>query len=190
MRPAHTPAWVLAAVLAAALVGCGTAQGPSAPSGAPTSPTSTKGSPGSTTSGPPTSPGAPPSGGTTTSPPVPPPSRGPTPTLGRSWAPAQQGYGTVRPTRISNGGDPTGLVERVRWSSWGGAQALATGRADYLGPNQIVADATMQPASVVAFDLGQCDGRLMYRKVTWYFPQHGQHFDAADAIDICTGQSG
>src|SRR5215470_919703 len=34
----------------------------------------------------------------------------PEPTLGQVWAPSQQGYGTVRPTKVFNGGDPTGMI--------------------------------------------------------------------------------
>jgi len=40
---------------------------------------------------------------------------------------------------------------------------------------------------VVAFDLGSCDGKLMYQAVEWYFPQHGQAFDAGQYENICTG---
>jgi hypothetical protein len=39
----------------------------------------------------------------------------------------------------------------------------------------------------VAFDLGNCDGKLMYRAVEWYFPQHGEHFNPRQYEDICTG---
>src|SRR5579864_5025064 len=49
-----------------------------------------------------------------------------------------QGFGQVRPAEIFNGGDPTGLVTQVDWRSWGGAQAIATGISDYVGPNQTV----------------------------------------------------
>ncbi len=78
------------------------------------------------------------------------------------------GFGQVKPTRIFNGGDPTGLVTRVVWKSWGGARALATGESDYVAPTQSVATGTEEPVTVVAFDLGSCDGKLMYRAVEWY----------------------
>jgi hypothetical protein len=39
---------------------------------------------------------------------------------------------------------------------------------------------------VVAFDLGDCDGTYMYRRLGLFFPQHGQAFDAANnSEDIC-----
>jgi len=40
---------------------------------------------------------------------------------------------------------------------------------------------------VVAFDLGTCDGKLMYQAIEWYFPQHGQSFNPNTYQDICTG---
>jgi hypothetical protein len=97
------------------------------------------------------------------------------------------GFGAVKPSRIFNGGDPTGLVTHIVWSSWGGTQATAAGTAEYVGPNQSVAQGTEQTATVVAFDLGTCDGKLMYQAVEWYFPQHGQAFNPGQYENICTG---
>jgi hypothetical protein len=97
------------------------------------------------------------------------------------------GFGQVKPSEIFNGGDPTGLVTHVVWTSWGGAQAVATGISDYVGPGQTVADGTEESVAVVAFKLGTCGGRLMYQAVEWYFPQHKQAFDPSRYQDICTG---
>ena len=36
------------------------------------------------------------------------------PVLGRARNPYQRGYGSVRPSAIDSGGDPTGIVEGVR----------------------------------------------------------------------------
>lgn len=98
-----------------------------------------------------------------------------------------QGFGQVKPTKIFNGGDPTGLVTNVAWSSWGGTQATATGTAEYVGPNQSVAQGTEESATVVAFDLGTCDGKYMYQAIEWYFPQHNQAFNPSTYENICTG---
>ena len=98
-----------------------------------------------------------------------------------------QGFGQVKPAKIFNGGDPTGLVTQVVWRSWGGAQAVATGISDYVGPNQTVAEGRQEPVTVVAFNLGICDGRLMYQAVEWYFPQHKQAFDPGRYENVCTG---
>jgi hypothetical protein len=121
-------------------------------------------------------------------PPTPPPAA--VPTLGQPagvFAHGSSGFGQVKPSKIFNGGDPTGLVTGVTWSSWGGAQATGSGTSDYVGPNQSVAQGTEQTATVVAFNLGTCDGKLMYQAVEWYFPQHGQAFNPNQYENICTG---
>jgi hypothetical protein len=98
-----------------------------------------------------------------------------------------QGFGQVKPAKIFNGGDPTGLVTHMAWSSWGGTQATATGTAEYVGPNQSVASGTEETTTVVAFDLGTCDGKYMYQAIEWYFPQHNQAFNPSTYENICTG---
>jgi hypothetical protein len=98
-----------------------------------------------------------------------------------------EGFGQVKPSRIFNGGDPTGLVTGITWSSWGGAKATATGTAVYVGPNQSVAQGTEETATVVAFNLGSCGGKLMYQAIEWYFPQHGESFNPGTYENICTG---
>ncbi|MDP9075365.1 MAG: hypothetical protein M3N98_14620 [Actinomycetota bacterium] len=89
---------------------------------------------------------------------------------------------------LSLGGDPTGIVSNVRWQSWGGAQATGTGTTSYVGPNQSVANASQETATVVAFKLATCQGVFAYGAIEWYFPQHGQVFDPNRYIDTCTGQ--
>jgi hypothetical protein len=112
-----------------------------------------------------------------------------TPALGRPAGVFAHGtgFGEVRPARIFNGGDPTGLVTHIVWTSWGGPRAAGTGTSDYVGPGQSVATGSEQRATVVAFSLGSCHGKLMYRAVEWYFPQHGQSFSASHYQDICHG---
>jgi len=119
----------------------------------------------------------------------PPASPSGTPTLGQLAGDFAhgQGFGQVKPSEIFNGGDPTGLVTHIAWSSWGGSQATATGTAEYVGPNQSVAQGTEESATVVAFDLGTCDGKYMYQAVEWYFPQHNQAFSASTYENVCTG---
>lgn len=97
------------------------------------------------------------------------------------------GFGQVMPSEIFNGGDPTGLVAQISWKSWGGSEAVGIGKAEYVGPNQTVAAGTEEPATIVAFDLGNCDGKLMYRAVEWYFPQHGQTFRPGQYENVCSG---
>jgi hypothetical protein len=111
------------------------------------------------------------------------------PTLGR---PAGlfahgEGFGQVRPPKIFNGGDPTGLVTHITWRSWGGARASGTGTSDYVGPGQSVATGSQERVTVVAFNRGSCHGRDMYRAVEWYFPAHSQSFSPHRYQNICTG---
>jgi len=98
-----------------------------------------------------------------------------------------QGFGQAQPAKIFNGGDPTGLVTHITWPSWGGRKAIGSGTAEYVGPDQSVATGTQKPATVVAFHLGTCDGKLMYQAVEWYFPGAGQSFDPTHYENICTG---
>ena len=98
-----------------------------------------------------------------------------------------QGFGQVNPSEVFNGGDPTGLVTKIVWNSWGGPKSVGAGITTYVGPNQTAAQGTQQSATIVAFDLGTCNGKLMYRAVEWYFPQHGQLFDPNAYENICTG---
>ena len=98
-----------------------------------------------------------------------------------------QGFGQVEPAKIFNGGDPTGLVTHITWQSWGSRRAIGSGTAEYVGPNQSVATGKPKPATVVAFHLGMCDGKLMYQAVEWYFPGEGQSFDPTHYENICTG---
>jgi hypothetical protein len=107
------------------------------------------------------------------------------PVLGQSRTDTQ-GYGSARPTTLDNGGDPTGVVTNVSWQSWGGAQATGTGLAYYDPPNVPVAQATQEQATVVAFDLGTCQGQYMYQAVEWYFPESGGSFDATNYLDVCS----
>jgi hypothetical protein len=114
----------------------------------------------------------------------------PLPTLGRTGPfPAGIGFGRAKPTEISLGGDPTGILSRITWHSWGGSQATGTGTSTYVGPGQTVAQGAQETATVVAYDLGTCNGSPAYRQVTWYFPQHGQTpaDNGGTPINACTG---
>lgn len=108
------------------------------------------------------------------------------PTLGRIWALDQQGYGQRRPSKIFNGGDPSGMVTDIRWQDWGAAKAIGEGKSLYV--TEYVSRAGMESARVVAFDLGKCGSSLSYRAIEWYFPQHRQTFDPRNYINICTGR--
>jgi hypothetical protein len=109
------------------------------------------------------------------------------PTLGVVWASNQRGYGTVRPSEVFNGGDGHGEIWNITWSSWGGAQVTGTGTAGYADPGEVNADEKPTPVVIVAWDLGPCNGKQVYRAVDWYFPSTGQTLIQDPHINICTG---
>ncbi|MEV4318077.1 hypothetical protein [Actinocrispum sp. NPDC049592] len=111
----------------------------------------------------------------------------PEPLLGTVWSEGQEGYGTAHPKTIYNGGDPTGWVTDVHWQSWGDPVAIGTGMASD-ARNTVVADAPQRKATVRAFNLGVCKGKLMYQAIEWYFPSQGDKFDPHHYINICTGE--
>ncbi len=122
-----------------------------------------------------------------TSTPLPPPGvpllGRPTPVGSYSW-PA--GFGLVEPSSFSFGTGNSG-VEGIEWSSWGSPEAVGTGLAGYVAPGEFGYQATLQTATVVAFDLGNCGGQLMYQAIEWYFPEDGGSFNPSRSLNICSG---
>jgi hypothetical protein len=192
---------ILAAIGAIAITGCSAASAPSAgptfgaaptatgtPAGGSTAPGSaaTSAAPATGTASAPATPSTAPAAA---APQVPAGPSSAVPVLGRLAGLFAQGagFGQVKPAKIFNGGDPTGLVTQLTWSSWGGAKATGSGMSDYAGPGQSVATGTQQPVTVVAFNLGTCHGTLMYRAVEWYFPGQGQTFSPGRYENICAG---
>ena len=135
-----------------------------------------------------------PSSTTTTSPTT----TGVAPTLGSAaWGAALgpyagiSGFGEVAPASFSEG--PTAespQVESISWSNWGAPEATGQGQAiDGTGQSGPVSSWPVKPATVVAFDLGSCDGGApAYQAVTYYFPEDGQTFTPTTATNACTGQ--
>jgi hypothetical protein len=117
---------------------------------------------------------------------------GTAPTLGLKQASSNwgAGFGAVRPAAINFNGDPTSFISKIRWNRWGGRQAVGHGIAGFVWPGFAVADGTRYVgATVVAFDLGKCDGQLAYQREEWYFPQYGERFARTSAgWNICTGK--
>jgi hypothetical protein len=110
------------------------------------------------------------------------------PILAGPWSLNQEGYGHVRPRAVFNGGDPTGLIRRIEWLTWGGPRAVGVGISTYVAPGQITAEGRPESAVIVLFKLGTCHGRRAYDAIQWYFPEHGEHFDPHRAgYKICTG---
>lgn len=99
-------------------------------------------------------------------------SGGARPTLGPAYYPEpyQEGFGHVRPATIYQGGDPTGLVCRIHWFSWGGRAAIGEGTGWYVGPRQSVNEGHPALAVVVLSKLGRWQGHSAYLRYQWYFP--------------------
>lgn len=112
----------------------------------------------------------------------------PIPTLGVAWKQFLKGYGTVRPGYISGDGDPTSIVSAVSWETWGGATAIGTGTSSDPRGARSTAESVQRQATVEAFDLGECNGKLAYRAVEWYFPSVGDKFNPASYLNTCTGE--
>lgn len=111
------------------------------------------------------------------------------PTLGRAVVPgpiSTHGFGTIRPVAIDFGGDSSGVVEHITWSTWSGTEALGTGMAEYVGPHQSIAEGSQLTATVVAFKLGTCGAGPAYTAVEWYFPSKDEFFNPAKYFNACT----
>jgi serine/threonine-protein kinase len=108
---------------------------------------------------------------------------------GDRWAPDVIGFGDVRPREINANGDPTSYAVDITWESWGGSQAIGRGTAGWYPPDGYASDTELYPAVIVAYDLGDCGGRLGYRSVGWYFPTQGDtSLSPGDGYrDICEG---
>jgi hypothetical protein len=85
------------------------------------------------------------------------------------------------------GGDPTGNLTQIRWTSCRGAEAVGTGISLYVSSTEITAAGTESEATVVAFNPGTCNGSFAYQAVEWYFPQHHGYFDPREDMNACTG---
>ena len=82
-----------------------------------------------------------------------------------------KGFGQVKPRTIFLGGDPTGLVCRIHWLTWGGALAVGTGVGWTINSHESVAEGAPALAVVVLSRLGTWHGRPAYKSWTWYFPE-------------------
>jgi hypothetical protein len=75
-----------------------------------------------------------------------------------------EGWGTVRPHTIYNGGVPSGLIRNVHWSSWGGEVARGRGRhAIYKPHGGYYRHAVV--ARLKAVRIGSCERRNAYLKL-------------------------
>lgn len=81
----------------------------------------------------------------------------PTPVIGipHSFGAHSQGWGHVRPRVLYNGGDGSGDISLITWSSWGGATARGVGKNSIFSPK---GGYYRRPVNIQlrATDLGPC----------------------------------
>jgi len=79
-----------------------------------------------------------------------------------------RGWGTSRPKSIDNGGDPSGIVNKIRWSTWGGKAAIGYGLTWVNKPTGGYY-ATQARIELKALNIGLCypKGPRAYRKLAY-----------------------
>ena len=79
-------------------------------------------------------------------------------------APTGAGWGAERPHRLYNGGDLSGLISRIHWVSWGGAEARGHGRHSLFRPR---GGYYHHPVVIQmrAKQVGTCEGRRAYLRL-------------------------
>jgi hypothetical protein len=94
------------------------------------------------------------------------------PVLGRTgYVLYGEGWGSARPTKIFNGGDPSGLVTNIRWQSWGGTEAFGVGKNSIFKPGGGYYP-DLVTIELRASDLGRCPqgGQIAYRRLYFRVP--------------------
>jgi hypothetical protein len=97
-----------------------------------------------------------------------------TPTLGSRLGRDTKGFGQAEPRTVFLGGDPTGLVAKLIWKSWGEPVTLGTGTGYYPPPGKPVAAAVKVPVTLTASSLGACKGHKAYKRLSFTFHYHGK----------------
>jgi hypothetical protein len=88
-----------------------------------------------------------------------------TPVLGfKNFEVNGRGWGTAHPKRIFNGGDPSGLVNHLRWSHWGRGKAFAVGKTYTYKPHGGYYGREVKDR-LRASDLGRCHHKLAYKRL-------------------------
>lgn len=110
------------------------------------------------------------------------------PTLGVVWSSGgQKGYGRVEPETVFNGGDPSGMVDHVRWRGWGTHRAVGIGRG-WFPRGRAQPGFRRATVKLVASGLGACRGRTAYTGIEFFFLVSGRYERGAH-YNICTGDS-
>jgi hypothetical protein len=90
----------------------------------------------------------------------------------KNFLPYGEGWGSVRPHRISNGGDLSGLITHVHWRSWGGQVARGRGLNSIFKPS---GGYYKHPVHIKlkATNKGRCTSRgpVAYRRLSFRSPK-------------------
>jgi hypothetical protein len=114
----------------------------------------------------------------------------------KSFVSGGEGWGTPHPSRIYNGGDPSGLVSDIHWTDWGQSVAPGTGMHSIFKPG---GGYYPQPvmAHLRASDIGTCSpgGPRAYLKLTVQDPTRpggplGPPYAWSEARTLCSYGSG
>jgi hypothetical protein len=104
-------------------------------------------------------------------------------------APNGDGFGTVEPSEIFNGGDPSGSVTKIHWTGWGNPSAIGYGLNPIFKPG---GGYFRKPARIElrATDLGKCGSQAAYTRLEIRIPKHpgsklGKWLLWSDAKTIC-----
>lgn len=81
------------------------------------------------------------------------------------------GWGKPHPPELYNGGDPSGLISHIHWSSWGARTASGRGRNAIFRPTGGYYR-KLVPIELRAYDRGQCvrHGVLAYQRLSFREP--------------------
>jgi hypothetical protein len=111
------------------------------------------------------------------------------PTLGLPMM-GQGGYGQVRPRSVNNGGDSMSFVTHVHWVTWGGPMAVGYGVANWMPPHaKCTCGSVPRSAKVIATNLGHCQGQLVYRSFSWFFPEYNERFRHRSGSSLCRSRA-
>ncbi len=109
----------------------------------------------------------------------------------KAFAPMGKGFGTVAPREIFNGGDPSGLVEKIKWSHWGQRSATGWGATSIFKPHGGYYPHLVK-SELRATRLARCtkNGRPAYTHLEERVPSHpggalGKWFAWSGAKSVC-----
>jgi hypothetical protein len=89
----------------------------------------------------------------------------------KAFAPNGWGWGTKKPARIFNGGDPSGSVTEIHWRSWGGPTAIGFGKNPIFKPGGGYYR-RLAKIELRAEEIGTCQGHRAYRRLSVRVPSH------------------